>query len=145
MKYPQMDEGLSEEHNSDWDQKVMSKCRDNEDLRFFRRLYDHSYNPENQVIGENVLAGMWKGVEDRATLVDGLMKIKEVLVKNESPFARRIYQSDFQSRDREDIMLIYPFDSWSEIENRRGLDPDFSEEFEKVHGEGTPGKNGDRP
>ena len=76
MKYAKMDEGLSAEHNEDWANKVMAHCRNNEQITMFRRLDDHSYNPENETVGENILARIFYNVNDRATLLDGMMKFE---------------------------------------------------------------------
>jgi len=137
MKYSKMDEGLTEEHNVDWAEKVMAKCRNNERIKMFRRLDDHTYNPENEVIGNNVLARIFYGVSDRAALLDGMMMIKEVLEAKKRDYARRVYVSDFQDQEREDVMLIYPFDKWTDLENQRGLESNFGEVFEEVHGAGS--------
>ena len=37
---------------------------------------DHSYNPENEPVSENILARIFYNVNDRATLLDGMMKFE---------------------------------------------------------------------
>ena len=137
MKYAKMDEGLSDAHNADWASKVMANCRNNEQIRMFRRLDDHSYNPANEVVGTNVLARIFYNVNDRGTLLEGMMKIKETLAAKKRDYARRVYVSDFQGQEREDVMLIYPFEKWSGMETRRGLESDFGKVFDEVHGAGS--------
>ncbi|MFZ9045605.1 MAG: hypothetical protein ACO2ZZ_07035 [Cyclobacteriaceae bacterium] len=144
IKYAKLNEALSEEHQMDWDSNVASKCRNVGEIRMFRRAEDHTYNPEGEVIGKNVLARMFYGVSDQGAAMEVVLKIKETLEANKADYARRVYVTDFRTRENESIMLIYPFDDWTEMETRKGLGPNFGEQFDKVHGDGAWAKNSEK-
>lgn len=137
IKYTKMNEQLTDEHAADWDSNVASKCRTVGEIRMLRRSEEHTYNPANEVIGKNVLARMFYGVSDQGAAMEAILKIKEVLVATKADYARRVYVTDFRNKENESIMLIYPFDDWEEMETRIGLESNFAEQFNKVHGDGS--------
>ncbi len=137
MRYSKFEEKQSDEHNMDWEQNVSAFCRNISDVRLSRRIEDLTYNPENEIIADNQLARIFYGVTDRQSALQVIGKIKEVMVAKDHDYARRVYTTDFQTKDREDIMLIYPFEKWSDMEKRRGLEFDFADQYDEVHGEGS--------
>ena len=61
--------------------------------------------------------------------------ITKVLKKTNAKFARRVYTSAF--RDKYELMLVYPFSSWTTFENGQGLTEDFWNSYEKINGKGS--------
>ena len=142
MKYAKMDESLSTEHDADWERQVAIYCKNISENRFWKRMDDYSYNPENEVVGENALARIFYGVTDLGSAMQQINKIKDVLVAKKASYARRVYTSEFRNTAGEDIMLVYPFDSWKELETRKGLAPNFQQQFDEVMGAGSWAKSG---
>lgn len=137
IKYSKLDEGLTDDHNADWEANVAAHCRSVSDIRMFRRHEGATYNPANETVGEKVLARIFYGVSDQAALLEGMSKIGEVFKAKKYNFARRVYTSEFRTKDGERLFLIYPFSSWTELENRKGIPPNFAADYDSVHGEGT--------
>jgi hypothetical protein len=62
-------------------------------------------------------------------------EITKVLEKTNAKFARRVYKSPL--RDKYELMLVYPFDSWTTFEDGQGLTQGFWKSFEKINGKGS--------
>ena len=68
---------------------------------------------------------------------EAVTKIARALRRTRSNIARRVYRDAFPD-GREEIMLVYPFSSWTEFEgNVRGLPEGFQNSYEKIHGNGS--------
>ena len=140
VHYATFDEGLSDEHNMDWETNVVAHCRRVHSIQLWRRSETHSYNPENEVSADNVLARIFKINNKQGAqgaVMDQILKIKEVLEAKKFDMARRVYTQDFRSESGENVALIYPFANFKELETRRGLPPGFFEAYQEVHGEGS--------
>ena len=143
VHYATFDTGLSEEHNMDWEQNVASNCRKVHTLQLWRRSETHSYNPENEVVGDKIIARIFKIKSHsgaQGAVMDVILKIKEVCEAKNYELARRVYTQDFRSETGENVALIYPFDSFTVLETRIGLPAGFFEDYESVHGEGSGAK-----
>lgn len=137
IKYSKLDVALTAEHTADWEKNVAANCVKVSNYQFSKRNEELTYNPENETVGENILARIFYGISDQTALLEGIGKIKAVCEAKKYDMARRVYTSEFRSDKGEDVFLIYPFSSWTEFESRRGLPANFSEDFDSVHGEGS--------
>ena len=68
VKYAKLDETLSDEHTTDWDANVAAHCQAVGEIQVLKRNEELTYNPENEVVGENVLARIFYGVSDDLSL-----------------------------------------------------------------------------
>jgi len=140
VTYDVMDTPLSEDHNVDWDINVASHCRNVDDFRLWKRDDDLTYNPENQVFSNNVLARIFDlkgGIGNSQAVLEAIGMITEVFEAKKYPRTRRVYTSEFKTDKATDIMLIYPFSSWTEFEESKGLPPGFQKDYESIHGMGS--------
>lgn len=140
VHYVTFDTDLTEEHNMDWEKNVASNCRKVHTIQMWRRSDTHSYNPDNEIVGDKVIARVFKlkshsGAQE--AVMDVILKIKEVCEAKNYNLARRVYTQEFRSETGENVSLIYPFESFTELETRRGLPPSFLEDYEAVHGQGS--------
>jgi hypothetical protein len=77
------------------------------------------------------------GQEHVEAVENAVQKIADVLKKTNAKIARRVYRKAFPDGHQE-IMLVYPFSSWTEFEgNVRGLPEGFQNSYEKIHGNGS--------
>jgi hypothetical protein len=99
-----------------------------------------TYNPKNETVGENILMKripIKNGQEHVEAVENAVQKIADVLKKTNAKIARRVYRDAFPDGHQE-IMLVYPFSSWTEFEgNVRGLPEGFQNSYEKIHGNGS--------
>ena len=107
---------------------------------------DLTYNPEDETVGENILMKRFH-VKDGAGNLDAVLEavgsITKVLRKNKAKIARRVYINKFPNEGQADVMLVYPFKSWSRFDQAWGLGlPDgFRADYEKMNGKGSFRKN----
>ena len=132
-----MDEALTAEHTADWEKNVAANCVKVSNYQFSKRNEELTYNPENETVGENILARIFYGISDQAALLEGLGKITSVFKAKKYDKARRVYTNEFRSKTGEDVFLIYPFASWTELETNKGIPVGFVDDFNSVHGEGS--------
>jgi hypothetical protein len=138
MSYASMDTPLTKEHTVDWDKNVGIHCRKVGELRFTKRDEERSYNPANEVTAEKHLARIFYGVSNPGQTLEAVGMIKKIYEAKKLTSARRVYTSEFRPHNDERVMLIYPFSSWEEFENHKGLPFDnLQEEMEKANGEGS--------
>lgn len=140
MRYAKLDEGLTLEHNIDWDKNVTINCRRVHSIHMWKRSETHTYNPDSQVIGDKIIARVFKLKSNsgaQAAVMEIVLKIKEVCVAKKYDLARRVYTSEFRSERGENIALVYPFESFKDLETRIGLPSTFAEDYEDVHGKGS--------
>jgi hypothetical protein len=52
--------------------------------------------------------------------LEAIDMVKKVFEAKKYPNARRVYTSEFRTKEREDVALIYPFKSFTEFEKRKG-------------------------
>jgi len=135
MSYASMDKPLSAEHNADWDANVAIHCRNVGGMRIVKRHEGTTYNPNNEVTADNVLARVFYGVTDPEKLLEAMGMIQKVYVANKVTSARRVYTTEFRNKEGEAVTLIYPFKSFTEFEKSKGLPfEDLPAELVKVHG-----------
>ena len=138
-KFSDMDQPLSKAHIIDWEYKVAKYARSHGHT-FMMRDEEMTYNPKNETVGENILMKripIKNGQEHVEAVENAVQKIADVLKKTNAKIARRVYRDAFPDGHQE-IMLVYPFSSWSEFEgNVRGLPEGFQNSYEKIHGNGS--------
>ena len=138
-KFADMDQPLSKAHIIDWEYKVAKYARSHGHT-FMMRDEEMTYNPKNETVGENILMKripIKNGQEHVEAVENAVQKIADVLKKTNAKIARRVYRDAFPDGHQE-IMLVYPFSSWSEFEgNVRGLPEGFQNSYEKIHGKGS--------
>ena len=138
-KFSDMDQPLSAAHIIDWEYKVEKYARSHGHT-FMMRDEEMTYNPKNETVGENILMKripIKNGQEHVEAVENAVQKIADVLKKTNAKIARRVYRDAFPDGHQE-IMLVYPFSSWSEFEgNVRGLPEGFQNSYEKIHGNGS--------
>jgi len=137
MTYASLDKPLTKEHAADWDKNVGAFCRNNGELRIFKRNEALTYNPANEVIADNYLARIFHGVTDQPQLLEAIGMITKIYQTNKYASARRVYTNEFRTPDGESVMIVYPFKSFKEFEKSKGLPMDnLGKEMDKVHGAG---------
>ena len=132
-----MDEDLSPDHIRDWDNNVAKYAKITENS-FMIRDETLTYNPEGEVVGTNSLVKRFKvkfGPGHMNAVKEVVGSITNVLKKTNAKFARRVYISPFVGKY--ELMLVYPFDSWTRFEDGQGLTQDFWKSFEKINGKGS--------
>ncbi len=139
-KFSHMDADLSEEHVKDWERNVEKYARSRDHI-FMVRDEVMTYNPENEVVGQNILVKrilVKQGGNHHLNAVEEAMNsIAGVLRKTNAKIARRVYRSAFRT-EKGDFILVYPFDSWTEFEgDRQGLPAGFAEDFDRINGKGS--------
>ena len=138
-KFADMDQPLSKAHIIDWEYKVAKYGRSHGHT-FMMRDEEMTYNPKNETVGENILMKripIKNGQEHVEAVENAVQKIADVLKKTNAKIARRVYRDAFPDGHQE-IMLVYPFSSWTEFEgNVRGLPEGFQNSYEKIHGNGS--------
>ena len=139
IKFSHMDQALPDDHIRDWEKNV-SPYADETNIIFMMRDEEMTYNPENEVVAENILMKripIKNGQEHVEAVEEAVQKIARVLRRYRSNIARRVYKDAFPDGHQE-IMLVYPFSSWTEFEGgARGLPEGFRDNYEKVYGKGS--------
>ena len=138
-KFADMDQPLSAAHVKDWENNVEKYARSHGHI-FMMRDEEMTYNPENETVGENILMKripIKNGQEHIEAVEEAVQKIARALRRTRSKIARRVYRDAFPDGHQE-IMLVYPFSSWSEFEGGvRGLPEGFQDRYEKIYGKGS--------
>jgi hypothetical protein len=139
MKFSDMDQSLPDGHVRDWERNV-SPYADETEIVYMMRDEEMTYNPENETVGENILMKripIKNGQEHIEAVEEAVQKIARALRRTRSNIARRVYRNAFPDGHQE-IMLVYPFSSWTEFEgNVRGLPEGFQDSYEKIYGKGS--------
>lgn len=139
VKYSHNDNQLSEAHMKDWEANVSRYAKDHSWI-FMMRDEEMTYNPENEIVGDNILMKripVKNGQKHVEAVEKTVQKIADVLKKTNSKTARRVYRNAFADGHQE-IMLVYPFSSWTEFEDDvRGLPASFQSDYERYHGKGS--------
>ena len=139
MKFSHMDQTLKDDHVKDWEKNV-SPYADETNVVFMMRDEEMTYNPKNEVVGENILMKripIKNGPKHVEAVEEAVTKIARALRRTRSNIARRVYRDAFPD-GREEIMLVYPFSSWTEFEGGlRGLPEGFQDSYEKIYGKGS--------
>ena len=139
IKYSHNDAPLSKAHMKDWENNVAKYAREHSWM-FMMRDEDMTYNPKNETVGENILLKripIKNGQKHVEAVEETVQKIARALRRTRSNIARRVYRDAFPSGNQE-IMLVYPFSSWSEFEGGvRGLPDGFQDSYEKIYGKGS--------
>ena len=138
-KFSDMDQSLPDDHVKDWERNV-SPYADETEVVYMMRDEEMTYNPKNETVGENILMKripIKNGQAHVEAVENAVQKIADVLKKTNAKIARRVYRKAFPDGHQE-IMLVYPFSSWTEFEgNVRGLPEGFQNSYEKIHGKGS--------
>ena len=139
MKFSHMDQTLKDDHVKDWEKNV-SPYADETNVVFMMRDEKMTYNPKNEVVGENILMKripIKNGPKHVEAVEEAVTKIAKALRRTRSNIARRVYRDAFPD-GHEEIMLVYPFSSWTEFEGGvRGLPEGFQDSYEKIYGKGS--------
>ena len=139
IKFSDMDQSLPDGHVRDWERNV-SPYADETEIVYMMRDEEMTYNPKNETVGENILMKripIKNGQEHVEAVEEAVQKIARALRRTRSNIARRVYRKAFPDGHQE-IMLIYPFSSWSEFEGGvRGLPEGFQDSYEKIYGKGN--------
>ncbi|MDH3650594.1 MAG: hypothetical protein OEQ53_13005 [Saprospiraceae bacterium] len=137
MTWESMDSGLSEEHAADWEKNVAAHCKYVGNFIYMRRDDKRSYNPENQVTAPKIIAKIFTVTGNRGALLDALDEIGKVFKAKKYAQARRVYASVFNLKNKQEVALIYPFDSFKMFETTTGLPAGFRQDFEEINGFGS--------
>ena len=139
MKFSHMDQTLKDDHVKDWEKNV-SPYADETNVVFMMRDEEMTYNPENEVVAENILMKripIKNGQKHVEAVEEAVTKIAKALRRTRSNIARSVYRDAFPD-GHEEIMLVYPFSSWTEFEGGvRGLPEGFQDSYEKIYGKGS--------
>ena len=83
------------------------------------------------------------GVGHLETVKEAIGSITKVLRENKAKIARRVYINKFPNEGQADLMLVYPFNSWSSFDQTwgLGLPEGFRADYEKMYGKGSFNKN----
>ena len=143
--FAHMDQALTDDHVIDWEKNV-SPYADETDVIYMIRDEELTYNPENETVGENILAKRYsvkQGPGHLAAVEEAFGSITKVLRKTNAKIARRIYRNKFSNEGQFDFQLVYPFKSWTRFEKAGalGLPNGFRADYEKMYGEGSFEKN----
>ena len=100
-----------------------------------------TYNPENEIIAEKILVKRLLvkqgGLAPLQEVEKAVTSIADVLRKTNAKIARRVYKSGFRT-PLGDVILVYPFDSWTEFEgDRQGLPAGFADDYDRINGKGS--------
>ncbi|MEO2185956.1 MAG: hypothetical protein ABGX30_05215 [bacterium] len=144
-KFSDMDQSLPDDHVKDWERNV-SPYADETNIVYMIRDEELTYNPENETVGENILMKQFHikdGVGHLEAVKEAVGSITKVLRENKAKIARRVYINKFPNEGQADLMLVYPFKSWSRFDQTLGLGlPDgFRADYEKKYGKGSFEKN----
>ena len=144
LKFSDMDQSLPDGHVKDWERNVSPYANETEVI-YMVRNEELTYNPENETVGENILMKRYQikdGPGHGAAVVEAIGSITKVLKKTNAKIARRVYFNKFPNEGQSDLMLVYPFKSWSSFEGGRlGLPEGFVDDYEKMYGKGSMQKN----
>ncbi len=139
LTFSDLDKSMPEGHRTDWEESVASSAREVGKIQYWRRRDDVGYNPANQVVADKILAEFIAlrphGSMDE--VLEAIGAVSQVLKKNGSNQARRVYVSELKSQDGVDIMIVYPFEKWADLDNSVGLPADWKSQFEIIHGKGS--------
>jgi|TARA_B110000438_G_C15727911_1_gene612880 hypothetical protein len=143
--FSNMDVSLPDDHVSDWEKNV-SPYADETDIIYMIRDEELTYNPENETVGDNILMKRFHikdGVGHMEAVTKAVGSITKVLRKNKAKIARRVYINKFPNKGQADLMLVYPFSSWSSFDQGwgLGLPEGFRADYEKMYGKGSFNKN----
>lgn len=142
-KFSHYDKSLPADHVRDWDNNVEKYARAHTHI-FMVRDEDLTYNPENETVGENILMKrllVKNGQSSLEAVEEAVGSIAKVLRRTRAKIARRVYRSAFRTSEGE-IMLVYPFSSWTVFESGfQGLPEGFQKDYERVYGKGSWKKN----
>ena len=142
-KFSDMDQPLSAAHMKDWENNVEKYARPHNHT-FIVRDEDLTYNPQNEIVGDNILVKRFNVKQGSPRHMQELEKaigsIADVLRKTNSKIARRVYKSAFRQEEGE-LQLVYPFSSWKRFEDGQGLPADSWESYEKINGAGSQQRN----
>ncbi|MEC7798953.1 MAG: hypothetical protein VX517_02745 [Candidatus Neomarinimicrobiota bacterium] len=137
--FSHMDKAFPNDHIKDWEKNV-SPYADENNIVFMMRDEEMTYNPENEVVAENILMKripIKNGQMHVEAVEEAVTKIARALRRTRSNIARRVYRDAFPD-GHEEIMLVYPFSSWKEFEGGvRGLPEGFQDSYEKIYGKGS--------
>ena len=144
MNFSHMDADLSEDHIKDWERNVEKYARSRDHI-FMVRNEEMTYNPENEVVGQNILVKRilvkQGGNYHLQKVEEAVTSIADVLRKTNAKIARRVYKSAFRAAEG-DIILVYPFESWTAFEDDvQGLPKGFMDDYERINGKGSFQKN----
>ena len=143
VKFSDKDKQLSDGHVKDWDNNVGKYTRSHSHI-FMMRNEEMTYNPENETVGENILMKRYQikdGPGHGAAVREAIGSITKVLIKTNAKIARRVYFNRFSNEGQSDLMLVYPFKSWSSFDSGLGLPEGFVADYEKMYGKGSMQKN----
>lgn len=70
-----------------------------------------------------------------------MAQVIKVLKKTNAKIARRVYFNRFSNEGQSDLMLVYPFKSWSSFDSGLGLPEGFVADYEKMYGKGSMQEN----
>ena len=140
MKFSQMDSKFSKEQIKDWEKNVQ-KYAIARDHMFMVRDESMTYNPENEIIAEKILVKRLLvkqgGLAPLQEVEKAVTSIADVLRKTNAKIARRVYKSGFRT-PLGDVILVYPFDSWTEFEgDLQGLPAGFADDYDRINGKGS--------
>jgi len=137
MTWGDMDIPLSEAHSADWEKNVASHCSAVSNFTYMRRDDERSYNPENEVTASKFLARIFNVTGNRGALLNALGEIGKVCKAKKYDQARRVYNSVFNQANNQEVVLIYPFESFTQFETSTGLPRGFQQDFEEINGFGS--------
>ena len=139
MTFSDKDKPLTKEYMRDW-QANISPFGEQHSFIYMMRDEEMTYNPENEKVGKNILLKRIKiknGPEHVDAVENTVQKIADVLENTGSSQARRVYRNVFPDGGQE-IMLVYPFNSWTQFGNGTlGLPDGFQDDYEEINGRGS--------
>ena len=136
MVWGDMDTPLTEDHKADWEKNVGAHCKSTSYFNYFKRIDEHSYNPENQVTASKTMARIFTITGNRARVLDAVGEISKVFKAKNYQQARRVYSSVFNLENGQEVAIIFPFESFKTFETSI-LPEGFMQTFEEINGFGS--------
>lgn len=126
-------------HMEDW-QKNIRNYITNEIVNVAKLNRDASYSPPSWGTSKYILWRTFKikqDIDSYQKVLETVTKMGEVLNAINAPNPRRVYENVFRSEEREDIVLVYPFKTFTRFSNSNGLPEEFQAEYDRINGTGA--------
>jgi hypothetical protein len=139
LTYTDLDETRAPEDHVHWDVEVARLAAKVHRHQLWMRDEQAGYNPAGQVTANQLIlrTTRLKPHGSLREVLDVFEKISLSMQEMGSTQARRVYVAEFRTLHGEDIMEVFPFTSWTDLEDAKGLPKGWEESFEKLYGEGS--------
>lgn len=122
------------EHMEDWMHNVMPTIKKIDGSNMWKRDNDYSYSPVEDDRSSKLSITVydikeWQGYRFKEILSKAIQVYKE----KKYDWSFSTYWPQFSVHADEDVALVWGFDSWAWFDK----DPNFKNDFEEIHGEGS--------